>query len=1413
MIIHKKLIPLVLFFLFSSVLPAVAGKTLTGIALDVLDMDLEAFHNVSEPTIASLSENAFGQFENVYAIIDADHPGMVDFSNPNALTDLVDEMYEHDLIKPRLGLASSLSGIVEVVDVGRAALAMAKLSGELAAVAKDLPQAAQELSALIKGHKKAKIIKNALLFGSGRRANSLQTMLDQINEAEFGHIWKITNIINDTYFSGKHKTAAKAFESVLYVLQKEVADEQAENLRNRVWAKITLQDFIVKKWVEENIINDATYNDFNNLNFYSKDKDYSLLWSTPVVRKLSIAGQYYDLITDDDFSAPQEPLYDFETEIHNTSLNMHNIQIPETVLDDAEFGQPQSITFLYDGSDIFPSYPDAISNRTNIAGTQIPKSFTLNLSAYPALKSLGAFNVTVDYGNDNRKYAADYLGFSPEITSVAVLSSPDQWTSEDFSLDVEVCGDESSRVYVFYKKAENSGFPLYDYLPFDLTDPINVDGDCRTYSVTVDGWELMYLLGGNRDVTLLVRAYGTSVADSDRLSEEVTKYLVNLNDIDNDNLPDSWEERFFGDRFAYSAADDPDGDGADNLFEYRHNTDPTKPGVEGIIESKIFKPVQDSSGDWQYDFALSGMYWANVVQKEEVTLTIYENEIVVQGGFSLESGTLDLNGRTLVIMGDFVHSGGTLNVNGGNLFVKGELRCSSGTVNLNSGEVSIESSFLHSGGTLNVNGGKLIVKGDYRIQGENTDGSYTYSYGYLNMVNEADHIVVEGNFFMDSDYSHDGYLTAGILELKGNFTQKSTSVSISNHPQYNFSASGTHKVLLSGNGPQEVSFDTLKNGSSHFNILEISNPDLTQITFTPCWPALVYSEGGPPLVDVTIGTVDFVLSRDMTITSSGGNALRLDGYSANLDLNGHTLTVEGDFLHSSGILNVNGGKLIVKGDYRIQGENTDGSYTYSYGYLNMVNEADHIVVEGNFFMDSDYSHDGYLTAGILELKGNFTQKSTSVSISNHPQYNFSASGTHKVLLSGNGPQEVSFDTLKNGSSHFNILEISNPDLTQITFTPCWPALVYSEGGPPLVDVTIGTVDFVLSRDMTVAPSEGAALRLYGAKLDLNGHTLTVEGDLLQSGGTLNVNGGKLIVRGDYRIQTKEGENYTYSGGMLKMENEADHILVENDFFMDGLSHEGYLTAGILEVRGDFIQKSTFDDVLEEYKNFQASGTHKVLLSGTGPQTVTFEDAFNGGSHFNILEITTNTLKTFATKVAVTKLFNHQRNPFTLTNEAQSSFVDYDSDGIKDHLDSYPLDPTNQGTSDRDNDGVPDDEDAFPDDSTESVDTDSDGIGNNTDTDDDNDGITDTKDAFPLDAAEWSDIDNDGQGDNADIDDDNDNVIDEEDNCPLIANPDQEDENGYQDGDDIGDACEEQPKKSMMCFPVKAQNGNTAIICL
>ncbi|MCI5129652.1 MAG: hypothetical protein D3907_14465, partial [Candidatus Electrothrix sp. AUS3] len=574
--------------------------------------------------------------------------------------------------------------------------------------------------------------------------------------------------------------------------------------------------------------------------------------------------------------------------------------------------------------------------------------------------------------------------------------------------------------------------------------------------------------------------------------------------------------------------------------------------------------------------------------QKNVTLTIYEDEVVVQGGYSLEAGTLDLNGRTLIIMGDLIHSGGMLN----------------------------------------VNGGKLIVKGDYRIQKKEGEG-YTYSNGLVKMDNAADHILVEGDFVMDSRFQHkENYLSAGTVEIKGNFIQKSTSGT----GYYNFSPEGQHKVILSGSGPQSVNFEDA--GTSHFNILEITNPDPSQITFNhgePTTSNIVYSGDVLTLRDVNIGLVGLTLPMDMKLIFSEGFAFELgtgtDSHER-LNLNGHTLTVEGDFIHSGSMLNINGGKLIIKGDYRLQKETDDGGYTYSNGTVKMSNETDYILIEGDFVMDSKWTHNGVcgtqgFSAGMLEIKGDFSQKSSAYSsgLVCNSQSNFQAKGTHRTLLSGLGLQQVTFEDA--GASRFNILEITNPDPTQIVFSPAEPTTsnIVCDGLLTLRDLNIGQVGMKLIRDMKVVLSEGAAFGLYGETLDLNGHTLTVEGDLLQSGGMLNINGGKLIVKGDYRIQ-KQAENgsYTYSSGYLRMVNEADHILVQGDFIMDSRSsHKEFLTAGTLELKGDFFQKTAVDKGSGESENFLASETHKVLLSGSGPQTVFFEDAGSSDSwhsHFN-----------------------------------------------------------------------------------------------------------------------------------------------------------------------------------------------------
>merc|ERR1712147_27350 len=128
-------------------------------------------------------------------------------------------------------------------------------------------------------------------------------------------------------------------------------------------------------------------------------------------------------------------------------------------------------------------------------------------------------------------------------------------------------------------------------------------------------------------------------------------------------------------------------------------------------------------------------------------------------------------------------------------------------------------------------------------------------------------------------------------------------------------------------------------------------------------------------------------------------------------------------------------------------------------------------------------------------------------------------------------------------------------------------------------------------------------------------------------------------------------------------------------------------------------------------------------------------------------------------------------------------LDFDDDGIIDHLDP---DDDNDGILDEedpddDNDGINDDED--PDD-------DNDGIHDSVDSDDDNDGISDEVD--DDDGLEDDDQDNDGIPDDEDDDDDNDGVPDDEDDDNESGSEESDedsDDDGIpdsEDGDDDGD---------------------------
>lgn len=523
------------------------------------------------------------------------------------------------------------------------------------------------------------------------------------------------------------------------------------------------------------------------------------------------------------------------------------------------------------------------------------------------------------------------------------------------------------------------------------------------------------------------------------------------------------------------------------------------------------------------------------------------------------------------------------------------------------------------------------------------------------------------------------------------------------------------------------------------------------------------------------------------ITNPDGSKTRVDTFShsgtinGNVLLNGGTLTINGDIqgnlIHANGYLKVSGAGLNITGDYSIQ---------TSYGGLIMSFETDKITVGGNFSVEGS---DSTLSAGELTVLGDFTQTSAGIVAS---ESTFDAYDEHKVILAGNGEQVVSFSDpgkggpgASNKQSGFSKLHISNTS-GQVNFATAVRIrneLTYT--GDVLTLDSMSLVDSLLSltNDITIQLTGSDSANFTNTNLSLNGHTLTVDGNfywggqysldisggkliisggLIQSGGVMQVGGGDLTVSGNYRIQYPAIEQYppdedeaefSSSSGRLNMFDAEDRVTIGGDFIMKQQSYsKNYLTNGVMTLMGDFSQLSDGD-------NFEPIEAHKVMLAGSSEQKIYF--AAPDQSDFETLVITnsSNAGVNFTSAAKVKRLFEHNRKVFTLYSDSEANFVDFDEDGVKDHLDAYPQNAS-LSSPDSDGDGIQDTDDncklIF---NKNQADLDNDGIGNVCDADKDGDRFNNEIDAFPNNLSEWLDSDADQVGNNADTDDDNDGMSD------------------------------------------------------
>lgn len=340
--------------------------------------------------------------------------------------------------------------------------------------------------------------------------------------------------------------------------------------------------------------------------------------------------------------------------------------------------------------------------------------------------------------------------------------------------------------------------------------------------------------------------------------------------------------------------------------------------------------------------------------------------------------------RSVVFKGEFDDGGHSI---GGYIQPSGNASLKNGTLN---GSINITNNNSIYG-TYHITG-DLIIKNNMSLYGTMTvDGDIIFNSSkiFLYGNDEAEsYLEVKGDI-KASENCTACYIdfNRGSLKLYGDLNIPCCKVTTS---VLNATTYDTNKFILCGTKKQTI--EVTSDSSFGQIIIENTSKDgvcsrnkLDAISVKDDNNKLKYGTyGGNP---ATEGVYGWTLQEDQIITED------LVLYDRTLDLNGHTLTVNGDLIQAGGLIVINKGTLIVKGDYRIQTRTTasNGDYAYgsSTGSLKMTNAEDTVEICGSFYNQATKSGAGLLTAGEMYIGKDFYLYSYEA---------FAPSGTHTVYF-------------------------------------------------------------------------------------------------------------------------------------------------------------------------------------------------------------------------------------------------------------------------------------------------------------------------------------------------------------------------------------------------------------------------------
>ena len=433
------------------------------------------------------------------------------------------------------------------------------------------------------------------------------------------------------------------------------------------------------------------------------------------------------------------------------------------------------------------------------------------------------------------------------------------------------------------------------------------------------------------------------------------------------------------------------------------------------------------------------------------------SDILITGDSRITGGTnLELNGHNMTVGGCFVQDGDMSVILGG-------------------GTLQVNGDYLHKRGILAMSDSTVKIAGDYLLQNdEKTPGT-----GDFRMQGTDNLLDIDGSLIVNTTIPRAYYQTVGTVKIGGDLRAYSPEGG------QGLEFGKQISLLFKGRKQHEIYFD---------------NAAINKITNVS-----VDERGSLKIAGETTG---FTLQTDAVF--AGG--CRFTG-STPLVLNGHSVTVNGDFIQDVSGVNAADSKLTVKGTYRQRNgvfQMTNSTVDIAKDYLLMQDEK--TPCSGEFRMQGEDN--------TLNVNGDLICNTTVPRSYYHTVGTVNLGGDLKCYAPEGG-QGIEFGTqvslmFRRNKQHELFFENAN-----ISFV----SMLGMDAGSS-VWLNGETSGFTLTTDAVFTDSS----RVTGSRnFVLGGHAVTVNGSFTQDGPTVNLDGGKMHLAGDYKLQSGL---LAFSGGTI-----------------------------------------------------------------------------------------------------------------------------------------------------------------------------------------------------------------------------------------------------------------------------------------